>query len=178
MLSLLWEPATIQVGQNTKFGVVFQDNSQNTVSQVSYSIKITEAGGKVVTDLHDQKATDGTGLIPGVKFDKAGPAIVLVTVDAVAGQPMGDFVESASFKVVVAPDWKNREHFQEVRLPSLLPMLRHNYHLHRCRQYYNTLINSTSRRRRCGCRQYYNTLINSTSRRRRCGCRQPELVEL
>jgi hypothetical protein len=101
-VKLLWEPATIQVGQNTKFGVVFQDNSQNTVSQVSYSIKITEAGGKVVTDLHDQKATDGTGLIPGVKFDKAGPAIVLVTVDAVAGQPMGDFVESASFKVVVA----------------------------------------------------------------------------
>jgi hypothetical protein len=101
-IKLLWEPATIQVGQNTKFGVVFQDNSQNTVSEVSYSIKITETNGKVITDLHDQKAPDGTGLIQGIKFDKPGPANILVTVDAVAGQPMGDFVENANFKVVAS----------------------------------------------------------------------------
>ena len=54
----------------------------------------------MLTDLHDQKATDGTGM-QLVKFDKAGPANVLVSVDAVAGNPSGVFVENANSVVLV-----------------------------------------------------------------------------
>lgn len=50
--------------KDTGFGVIFQDNSQNILSEVSYSFKVTEAGGKVIADLHDQKAPDGTGISP------------------------------------------------------------------------------------------------------------------
>ncbi|MFL6355523.1 MAG: hypothetical protein ACJ71C_03060 [Nitrososphaeraceae archaeon] len=36
-----------------------------------------------------------------VKFDKEGPVTVLVSIDAVEGQPSGEFVESAPFHVIV-----------------------------------------------------------------------------
>ncbi|MGC2425590.1 MAG: hypothetical protein WA421_01030, partial [Nitrososphaeraceae archaeon] len=87
-------------GKDVKFGVLFKDNSQNIISAVSYSFKVTDSSGKVITDVKDQKAPDGTA-IQTVKFEKPGPADVLVSVDAVQGQPMGDFVENAKFRVVV-----------------------------------------------------------------------------
>ena len=99
-IQLLWDPQTIQVGKDTGFGVIFQDNSQNILSEVSYSFKVTDSSGKVIADLHDQKAPYGTGM-QTVKFDKAGPAKVLVSVDAVAGNPSGVFAENANFHVVV-----------------------------------------------------------------------------
>ena len=49
--------------------------------------------------MHDQKAPDGTGK-QTVKFDKEGPADVLVSVDSVAGNPSGEFVENADFHVI------------------------------------------------------------------------------
>jgi hypothetical protein len=100
-IMLLWEPQTIEPGKDTRFGIVFKDNSQNTVSAVSYSFKVTDSSGKVITDVKDQKAPDGTG-IQTVQFTKPGSADVLVSVDAVQGQPMGDFVENAKFRVIVA----------------------------------------------------------------------------
>ena len=56
----------------------------------------------MIKDLKDQKATDGNGT-QVVKFSKDGPAQIQVSVDAVAGTPMGDFVESANFGIVVSP---------------------------------------------------------------------------
>jgi hypothetical protein len=79
--------------------MLFEDASQAVVNDVSYSFKITDSSGKVITDLHDQSASDGTGM-QTVKFTQAGPATVLVSVDGVAGQPSGEFVESATFNVV------------------------------------------------------------------------------
>jgi hypothetical protein len=38
------------------------------------------ASGKVISDLHDQQALDGTGKLPPVKFTKAGPGDVYVTI--------------------------------------------------------------------------------------------------
>jgi hypothetical protein len=98
-IQLLWDPQTIQVGKDIGFGVIFQDNSQNILNQVSYSFRVTDSSGKVLTDLHDQKATDGTGM-QTVQFDKTGPSNVLVSVDGVAGNPSGEFVENANFHVV------------------------------------------------------------------------------
>jgi hypothetical protein len=98
-VQLLWDPPTIQAGKSTDFGIIFQDNSKNIQPQVSYSFKVTDSSGKVISDTHDQKAPDGTGK-QTVKFDKAGPATILVSIDAVEGQPSGEFIEQAPFKVI------------------------------------------------------------------------------
>jgi|SRR5215212_923428 len=98
-IQLLWDPPTIQAGKSTDFGLIFQDNSKSIVNQVSYSFKVTDSSGKVIADLHNQKAPDGTGK-QTVKFDKEGPATVLVSIDAVEGQPSGEFVEQAPFNVI------------------------------------------------------------------------------
>ena len=99
-IQLLWDPPTIQAGKSTDFGIIFQDNSKNIVNQVSYSFKVTDSSGKVIADLKNQKAPDGTGK-QTVKFDKEGPVTVLVSIDAVEGQPSGEFVEQAPFNVIV-----------------------------------------------------------------------------
>jgi hypothetical protein len=100
-ITLVWEPQVIKAGADTKFGVVFKDNSQHTISQVSYSFKVTDSSGTVLKDVKDQKAPDGTGS-QTVKFEKSGPGFVLISIDAVAGQPSGIFVENARFRIVVA----------------------------------------------------------------------------
>ena len=98
-IQLLWDPPTIQSGKDIKFGVLFQSNSHSLLTDVSYSFKVTDSSSKVITDVKNQKAPDGTG-IQTVKFTKPGPADVLVSVDAVQGQPSGDFVENAKFRVI------------------------------------------------------------------------------
>jgi len=99
-IQLLWDPQTIPVGKPTDFGILFESNSQSAQSGVSYSFKVTDASGKVIKDVHDQSAPDGTGKQTGIIFTKAGPAKVLVSIDAVQGQPTGEFVENANFDVV------------------------------------------------------------------------------
>jgi hypothetical protein len=100
-IQLLWEPKTIKPGNDTKFGIVFMDNSKSLVTDVSYSFKATDSDGKVIKDSKDQKAPDGTGT-QVVKFTKGGPVDVLVSIDAVAGQPSGEFVENADFNLLTA----------------------------------------------------------------------------
>jgi len=109
-IKLFWEPETIRTNNVTKFGVQFMDNTQNAVSGVSYSFKIMDANGTSIVDLHDQKAPDGITPIENihkVKFDKPGPITARVSVDAVGGNPMGDFVESSDFKLVVLGSGQN-----------------------------------------------------------------------
>lgn len=74
------------------------DNSQNIVNQVSYGFNITSSNGSVIADLQNQKAPDGTG-IQTIEFPSAGPYTIEVKVEAVAGSPMGIFIESARFGV-------------------------------------------------------------------------------
>jgi hypothetical protein len=71
------------------------------ITDVSYSLKATDSDGKVIKDSKDQKAPDGTGT-QIVKFTKGGPVDVLVSIDAVGGQPSGEFVESADFNLLTA----------------------------------------------------------------------------
>lgn len=101
-IQLLWDPPTIAVGKPVDFGIIFEDNSKNAQNGVSYSFKVTDSSGKVIKDVHDQSASDGTGKQAGIIFTKAGPAKVLVSIDAVQGQPTGEFVENANFDVVVS----------------------------------------------------------------------------
>ena len=99
-IQLLWDPQTISVGKATNFGLIFQDNSKTIQNGVSYSFKVTDSSGKVIKDVHGQSAQDGTGKQSDIIFTKAGPAKVLVSIDAVQGQPTGEFVENANFDVV------------------------------------------------------------------------------
>jgi hypothetical protein len=99
---LTWQPPTITAGKPTQFGLLFKDAQQNVLSDVTYSVKATGAGNTTSADVHDQHATDGTG-IQTITFPKAGPAKMYISVDAVGGVPSGEFVESATFPLVVAP---------------------------------------------------------------------------
>jgi hypothetical protein len=102
----LFFPPAITTGNETKFGILFRDNAQNPISEVSYSFKITDKNGTAIVDLHDQKAPDGTS-IQKVKFEKPGPITVTVFINAVGGSPMGDFVESSDFKLAVSEAGQN-----------------------------------------------------------------------
>jgi hypothetical protein len=78
-------------GKDTKFGIVFMDNSKSIVNQVSYSFKITTIpDSKVIKDLQDQKAPE------------SGAFNVKVSVDGAGGLPTGEFIESSTFNLVAA----------------------------------------------------------------------------
>jgi hypothetical protein len=102
IIQLLWSPEAIRVGQPVEFGTLFTDAAENLVNGVRYGFKVTDSDGKVLKDLKNQKADEGTG-IQKLTFDKDGPKDIDVTVEAVEGNPMGDFVESSNFGVVVQP---------------------------------------------------------------------------
>ncbi|MGA7603494.1 MAG: hypothetical protein WCE33_10465 [Nitrososphaeraceae archaeon] len=102
IIQLLWEPEVIQVGQPTKFGLIFTGAAENILNEVRYGFKVTESDGTVLADLKNQKADDGTG-IQRLTFEKEGPKDIEVTVEAVGGTPMGDFVEKSDFGIVVVP---------------------------------------------------------------------------
>jgi hypothetical protein len=98
-IELLWQPETIVHGKDTRFGILFMDSSKSIVDQISYSFKIaTISDGKAIKDLHDQKASDGTGE-QVVDIPQDGPFNVVVSVDAVGGLNTGDFIESSTFNL-------------------------------------------------------------------------------
>jgi hypothetical protein len=104
----LFFPPAITTGNETKFGILFMDNAQKVITQVSYGFKIIDKNGTAIIDLHDQKAQEGTA-IQKVKFEKPGPITVRVSIDAVGGSNMGDFVESADFKLAVTDMGQNTQ---------------------------------------------------------------------
>lgn len=102
IIQLLWSPEAIRVGQPVEFGTIFTNAAGNLVSDVRYGFKVTESDGTVLKDLKNQKADDGTG-VQKLTFDKEGPKDIDISVEAVGASPMGEFVESSNFGVVVQP---------------------------------------------------------------------------
>lgn len=100
VLQLLWDPEVIVAGQPVEFGILFSDAAGGIVDRVRYGFKVTEPDGTVLEDLKNQRADDGTG-IQEYTFESDGPKDVEVTVDVVGGTPMGEFVESSKFGIVV-----------------------------------------------------------------------------
>jgi hypothetical protein len=100
ILRLLWDPEVIVAGQPVEFGILFGDAAGGIVDRVRYGFKVTEPDGTVLEDLKNQRADDGTG-IQEYTFESDGPKDVEVTVDVVGGTPMGEFVESSKFGIVV-----------------------------------------------------------------------------
>ena len=99
-IQLLWQPVMIVPGKSIQFGVLFMDSSQKVQNGVIYSFKATDASGAVLKDVHDQPAQDGTG-VQTLTFTKPGPANVVVSIDAVTGNPTGEFVESSTFGLLI-----------------------------------------------------------------------------
>jgi hypothetical protein len=95
-----WQPPTITAGKPTQIGLLFKDSQQNVINDVTYSVKATE-GNTTVSEVHDQHAADGTG-IQTITFPKPGPVNLYISVDGAAGVPTGEFVESATFNLVVS----------------------------------------------------------------------------
>jgi hypothetical protein len=102
IIQLLWSPEVIRVGQPVEFGTLFTNAAENVVNGVRYGFKVTESDGTVLKDLKNQKADEGTG-VQQLTFEKDGPKDIEVTVEAVEGNPMGEFVESSKFGMVVQP---------------------------------------------------------------------------
>jgi hypothetical protein len=97
-IRLLWNPP-IDASTPEEFGMIFMDNSQNILNQVNYGFRvISSANDTVIEDLGNQKAQDSTGV--QTEFSEPGSYTIEVIVEAVAGSPMGSFVESARFGVV------------------------------------------------------------------------------
>ena len=97
-IQLFWEPVPIVHGKPTKFGVLFKDSTNNIVNQVSYTFAVTTPDGKTIKQASDQKAPDGTG-VQIVTIPQAGPFVAKVSVDAVAGNPSGEFIESVTYNL-------------------------------------------------------------------------------
>jgi hypothetical protein len=100
ILQLLWDPQVIVAGQPVEFGILFSDAAGSVTDGVRYGFKVTEPEDTVLKDLRNQRADDGTG-IQEYTFESEGPKEVEVTVEAVGGTPMGEFVESSKFGIVV-----------------------------------------------------------------------------
>jgi hypothetical protein len=99
-IQLLWEPKIIQLGKDTKLGIIFMDGSKSIIKDVSYSFKVTDSNGNIIKDSKDQKALDGTST-QVLRFTKPGPINILISIDAVAGQATGDFIENVEFHLAV-----------------------------------------------------------------------------
>jgi hypothetical protein len=96
-IQLFWQPVTIEHGKDTKFGILFMDSAKNVVNEVTYSYVATQ-DGKTIKQAMDQKAPDGTG-IQVINIPQAGPFMMKVNVDGVAGIPSGEFIESTTFNL-------------------------------------------------------------------------------
>ncbi len=100
---LTWQPLNIPAGKPTQFGILFKDSQQNVQNGVSYSVKVTQGqSNSTVYNVHDQLAQDGTG-IQTITIPKPGPFTMIISIDAVQGQPTGEFVESSTFNLVASP---------------------------------------------------------------------------
>ncbi|MBA3750399.1 MAG: hypothetical protein H0X03_05810, partial [Nitrosopumilus sp.] len=60
-IQLLWDPVEIKAGQDTKFGIIITDDRDNLVPRATFGVKIMDENNKVLDNLENQHAPDGTG---------------------------------------------------------------------------------------------------------------------
>lgn len=74
--------------------MLFTDNNKGAVNQVTYTFEsISGDDGKIIKQAENQAQK--------VKFTELSPVDIKVTIDAAGGAPTGEFVESATFKMIV-----------------------------------------------------------------------------
>jgi hypothetical protein len=108
-IQLLWSPPieapAAAAGGNAisipeDFGLIFMNDRRQIVTGVTYGFTVTSSNNTVIAELENQRAIDGTSM-QSVVFPEQGRYTIEVDVESVAGQPLGMFVESARFGVVV-----------------------------------------------------------------------------
>ena len=104
-VDLYWEPAVIEPGKPTSFGIVIFDRQNNVKRGALYDLLITGAGDKVVLDLKKVVAQEGQGTHE-VTFDSPGRFHVVVTYlgDQEGGLPE-KITEKAEFDLIVVPEF-------------------------------------------------------------------------
>lgn len=98
-IQLIWNPP-IEASAPEEFGLIFMNDRQEITNGVTYGFTATSANSTIIAELENQKAMDGTSS-QTVDFPGQGRYTVEVIIESVAGQPLGMFVESSSFGVVV-----------------------------------------------------------------------------
>lgn len=99
-IKLIWEPITIKAGNNTKFGIIFQDDQHNIVTDVGYNFAVVDSNQQLIYGKDNQLAPDGTAT-QNVIFQKPGPATVKVLVTTAGSGVPSNFVESGNFDIIV-----------------------------------------------------------------------------
>jgi len=106
MVTLDWEPVQIQPNSTVNFGVTFADRSQFPSQNVNYEFAVTDANGKAITDLKDQRSAAGGPETHAVKVNTTGPLTITVTVNSVNGQvSQSGLIDNAEFSTVVVPEF-------------------------------------------------------------------------
>jgi hypothetical protein len=59
LVQLDWEPTQIQAGSNVTFGVTFSDKQGFPLQNVNYNFNVTDASGKSILNLKNQRSTIG-----------------------------------------------------------------------------------------------------------------------
>jgi hypothetical protein len=105
-IDLDWSPAEIQPGKEITFRISFFDNNHNPINDVSYDFKVTDSHGNVLKDLKNKFAGSSQDTQTVIFNDSnAGPATVNVKINAVGSRDQGEFIESAQFGIVAAPEF-------------------------------------------------------------------------
>ncbi len=105
VVKLDWQPTNITAGSNVTFGLTFSDKSGFPLQNVDYNFNVTDASGKSIANLKDQRSASGTA-DHSVKIDMAGPISVIVTVNSVAGQTQqSGIIDQATFTTVAVPEF-------------------------------------------------------------------------
>ena len=104
-VTLSWEPAEIQPGNNVNFGVSFVDNTHFPLQDVRYDFTIKDASGNSIAEFKGQRSPLGGPEIHPVKVNSSGTMRAEVIITAIAGQTTGQAIESADYSVVVVPEF-------------------------------------------------------------------------
>lgn len=104
-ITLDWSPAELQPGTPATFTVHFANVAGAPVSRVNYEFTVKDDKKNTIQDIKDQNSdTSGVGS-QQVKFNNTGSYQVTVTINGVAGVPTGEFIEAATFGIVVVPEF-------------------------------------------------------------------------
>jgi hypothetical protein len=101
---LTWDPVDIQPNSNVTFGLELRDAQSFPMQNVAYDFTVKDANGQIIQEYRNQQAELGTATHE-VTFNSTGPKTVTVTINSVAGQRMGQIIQTTDFNVVVVPEF-------------------------------------------------------------------------
>ena len=106
VVTLDWEPASIEPGQTVLFTVSLADRTEFPLERANYDFVVTNSSGGIVAEFDNQNADAelGTGTHE-VHFTDAGGMTATVTINSISGQGTGQFTESVAFRIVVVPEF-------------------------------------------------------------------------